>query len=194
MAGARTRRAGQTRDMSESWIGETHERQSRCSPPGIATRPRRFPMPVRLGPMPEIDFAFLADAAETQPGHKFHVLGGGITRIGGRTFPLRHPHLALVVGLLVTAPETDREHELRIVLLDPDGHEVTGATGSLVAQGHPDGRDAILTFSIDLWNLTFPSPGDYSFRILVNGSERKRLPLVLVRPTDAAPGGRAGAT
>lgn len=132
--------------------------------------------------MPEIDFAFLADAAETQPGQKFHVLGGGITRIGGRTFPLRHPHLALVVGLMVTAPETEREHDLRIVLLDPDGHEVTGATGSLVAKGQPDGRDAILTFSIDLWNLTFPSPGDYSFRILVNGSERKRLGLVLVRP------------
>jgi hypothetical protein len=135
--------------------------------------------------MPEIDYAFLADAAETQPGQKFHVLGGGITRIGGRTFPLRHPHVALVVGLLVTAPETDREHELRIVLLDPDGHEVTGATGSLLARGHPDGRDAILTFSIDLWNLTFPSPGDYSFRILVNGSERKRLALVLVRPADS---------
>jgi hypothetical protein len=138
--------------------------------------------------MPEIDFAFLADAAETQPGHKFHVLGGGITRIGGRAFPLRHPHLALVVGLLVTAPETSREHELRIVLLDPDGHEVTGATGNLVAQSNPDGRDAILTFSIDLWNLTFPSPGDYSFRILVNGSERKRLALVLVRSTETAAG------
>ena len=136
--------------------------------------------------MPEIDFAFLADAAETSPGQKFHVIGGGITRIGGRTFPLRHPHLALVVGLLVTAPETEREHELRIVLLDPDGVEVTGATGNLVARGHGDGRDSILTFSIDLWNLTFPTPGDYSFRILVNGSERKRLPLLLVGPEGAA--------
>ena len=148
---------------------------------------RSLPAPGTLydGRMPEIDYAFLADAAETQPGQKFHVLGGGITRIGGRNFPLRHPHVALVVGLLVTAPETDREHELRIVLLDPDGHEVTGATGSLLARGHPDGRDAILTFSIDLWNLTFPAPGDYSFRILVNGSERKRLALVLVRPADS---------
>ena len=141
--------------------------------------------------MPEIDYAFLADAAETQPGHKFHVLGGGITRIGGRTFPLRHPHLALVVGMLVTAPETGREHELRIVLLDPDGHEVTGATGSLVARGQEDARDTILTFSIDLWNLVFPSPGDYSFRILVNGSERKRLSLLLVKPaaSDVPPTG-----
>ena len=140
------------------------------------------------GAMPEIEYAFLADAAESQPGQKFHVLGGGITRIGGRTFPLRHPHLALVVGLLVTAPETRREHELRIVLLDPDGHEVTGATGSLVAAGEPDGRDTILTFGIDLWNLAFPTPGDYSFRILVKGSERKRLGLVLERPAgDGAP-------
>src|SRR5919197_3763966 len=134
--------------------------------------------------MPEIDFAFLADAAETSPGQKFHVLGCGITRIGGRSFPLRHPHLALVVALTVTSPETEREHELRIVLLDPDGREVTGATGSLVARGHGDGRDAVLTFSIDLWNLTSPSPGDYSFRLLVNGSERKRLPLLLVGPSE----------
>jgi len=136
--------------------------------------------------MPDIDFAFLADAAETVPGHKFHVLGGGVARIGGRRFPLRHPHLALVIGLMVTAPETDREHEIRFVLLDPDGHEVAGATGSLTARSQGDGRDAVLTFSIDLWNLEFQAPGDYSFRILVNGSERKRLPLLLVRPPEGS--------
>jgi len=134
--------------------------------------------------MPDIDFAFLADAAETVPGQKFHVLGGGVARIGGRRFPLRHPHLALVIGLQVTAPETDREHEIRFVLLDPDGGEVAGATGSLVARSQRDARDAVLTFSIDLWNLSFPAPGDYSFRILVNGSERKRLPLLLLAPPE----------
>lgn len=132
--------------------------------------------------VPDIDFAFLADAAETQPGQKFHVLGGGVSRIGGRTFPLLHPHLALVLGLLVTAAEVDREHEVRFVLLDPDGGEIADATGNLVARGHTDGRDSVLTFSIDLWNLTFPRPGDYSFRILVNGSERKRLPLLIAAP------------
>ena len=132
--------------------------------------------------MPDIEYAFLADAAETPPGSKFHVLGGGISRIGGRTFPLRHPHIALVLGLLVTSPETDRGHEIRFVLLDPDGKEVAGATGNLVAHSQGDGRDSIVTFSIDLWNVTFPAPGDYSFRILVNGSERKRLPLVIAGP------------
>ena len=130
--------------------------------------------------MPDIDYTFLADAAQTAPGQKFHVLGGGVTRITGTTFPLRHPHLALVVGLRVSAAETDREHEIRFVLLDPDGNEVAGATGSLVAHGQADARDTSLTFSIDLWNLTFPAVGDYSFRLLVNGSELKRLPLVIV--------------
>jgi len=57
-----------------------------------------------------------------------------------------------------------------------------------VARSQRDGRDAVLTFSIDLWNLTFPAPGDYSFRLLVNGSERKRLPLLILRPPDGAVG------
>ena len=139
--------------------------------------------------MPDIDYAFLADAAQTMPGQKFHILGGGITRIGGRSFPLRHPHLALVVGLLVTAPETDRPHDIRFGLLDPDGREVAGATGSLTAHGQTGGRDATLTFAIDLWNLTFPAAGDYSFRVLVNGSERKRVPLeVVALPAEGAAG------
>jgi len=142
----------------------------------------RAARPGTMGRMPDIEYAFLADAAETQPGQKFHVLGGGVSRIGGRAFPLRHPHLAMVLGLLVTAPEVDREHEVRFVLLDPDGCEVAGATGNLQARGHTDGRDTVLTFSIDLWNLQFPAPGDYSFRILVNGSERKRLPLLVSGP------------
>ena len=49
---------------------------------------------------------------------------------------------------------------------------------------HED-RDSILTFSLDMWNLSFPGPGDYSIRILVDGSERKRLPLLLLAPPDA---------
>jgi hypothetical protein len=144
--------------------------------------------------VPEIDFAFLADAAQSVPGEKFHVIGGGVSRLGGRTFPLRHPHLALVVGLRVTSPETDRGHDLRFILLDPDGHEVASATGTIVAHGSDDARDAILTFAIDLWNLAFPGPGDYSVRILVNGSERKRLPLLVVAFPDGPESGTDGAS
>ena len=91
--------------------------------------------------MPDIDFAFLADAAEARPGEKFSVLGGGVSRLAGRTFPFRHPHLALVIGLSVTAPETGREHEVRFVLLDPDGRELAGANGVVRTSPPPDARD-----------------------------------------------------
>ncbi len=134
--------------------------------------------------MPDIEFAFLADSADARPGEKFHVLGGGVSRLGSRAFPFHHPHLALLVGLLVTAPEMDREHEVRFTLLDPAGKEIAGAVGQIQAHGAHDGRDTVLTFSIDLWNLGFEAPGDHSLRILVDGSERKRLPLIVERSVE----------
>lgn len=141
--------------------------------------------------VPDIEYAFLADAADARPGHKFSVLGGGVSRLGGPEFPLRHPHLAMVVGLLVTAPELDSEHELRFVLLTPDGQELSSASARITASGPSEGRDSILTFGLDLWNLTFPTPGDYSMRILVNGSERKRLPLLIEARSEPGLEGRA---
>jgi hypothetical protein len=137
--------------------------------------------------VPDIEYAFLADAADARPGQKFAVIGGGVSRLGGPQFPLRHPHLALVCGLLVTSPELGTEHELQFVLLTPDGNRLSNATAKIVAGGQTDGRDTVLTFSLDLWNLSFPAPGDYSIRILIDGSERKRLPLVVEQRT-APPG------
>jgi len=129
--------------------------------------------------VPDIEYAFLADAADARPGQKFAVIGGGVTRLGGGQFPLHHPHLALVCGLSVTAPEFGAEHDLQFVLLTPEGRQLTNATAKIMANGNNDGRDTVLTFSLDMWNLSFPTPGDYSIRILVDGSERKRLELVV---------------
>ena len=108
--------------------------------------------------MPDIDFAFLADAAQARPGEKFSVLGGGVSRLAARTFPFRHPHLALVIGLSVTAPETNREHEVRFVLLDPDGRELAGAGGVVRASPPPDARDSVLTFAVDLGTSASSGP------------------------------------
>ncbi len=142
--------------------------------------------------MPDIAYAFLADAAQTVPGQKFNVLGGGISRIGSRSFPLRHPHLALVIGLRVTSAETDRSHEIRLRMLDPDGTEIASATATIAMQRRADARDEVLTFAVDLWNLTFPTGGEHSVRILVNGSERERLPLLITLVTGDTPDGGMG--
>ena len=138
-------------------------------------------------PMPDIEYAFMADAAEAQPGRKFAVIGGGVSRLGGPVFPLRHPHLALVVGLRVAATELDADHEVRFVLLRPDGEELTSGAAGIRANGPGDGRDSVLTFSVDLWNLVFDTSGEHSMRLLVDGQERKRLDLLVERRDPAAP-------
>ena len=79
----------------------------------------------------------------------------------------------------MTTPEFGAEHDLQFVLLTPEGKQLSNATAKVLANGPPDGRDSVLTFSLDMWNLCFPAPGDYSIRIMVDGSERKRLPLVV---------------
>lgn len=142
--------------------------------------------------MPDIAYAFLADAAQSVPGQKFNVLGGGVSRIGARSLPLRHPHLALVVGLRVTAAETDRSHDVHLLVLDPDGTEIASATATIAMQRRHDARDEVLTFAVDLWNLTFPTGGDHSVRILVNGSERERLPLLISLVTEGPEEGVPG--
>lgn len=129
--------------------------------------------------MPEIEYAFLADAAEVQPGSKFHVLGGGVTRLSGPAFPFTHPHLAVLVGLRLTAVERAREHDLGFVVTAPDGAQVTNATGRVISRGPNDVGDIVVAIAMDLWNMTMRTAGEYSVRITIDGNERKRLPLVV---------------
>ena len=136
--------------------------------------------------MPDIEYAFLADAAEVQPGSKFHVLGGGVTRLTGPAFPFVHPHLSLVVGLRLSSAERNREHDLGFVVTAPDGAQVANASGRVISHGPEDGNDGVLTIAIDLWNMTLKAAGEHLVRITVDGSERKRLPLAVARARETS--------
>jgi len=137
--------------------------------------------------MPEVEYAFLADAAEVQAGSKFHILGGGVSRLSGPAFPFVHPHLSLVVGLRVTSVERDREHELGFVVTAPDGAQVANASGRVVSHGPRDAADIVVTIAVDLWNMTLNTAGEYAVRISVDGSERKRLPLHVTSGREVVP-------
>jgi DUF971 family protein len=73
------------------------------------------------------------------------------------------------------------------VLTAPDGARVTSSTGRVVAHGPQESNDVILTLAVDLWNLTFASTGEYAVRILMGGSERKRLSLLVTQTRDVLP-------
>jgi len=128
--------------------------------------------------MPTLDFAFLADAAEADPGRKFYVLGGGIDQIAGPKFPLVHPHMSLVMRLLVSRDELGRAHVLTVRLGDPAGKEMARIDGQIETQvAEIAGLAVPVNMVINMGNTRFEQPGEYSIDILMNGEFQRTLPL-----------------
>ena len=129
--------------------------------------------------MPHVEFAFLADAAEAEPGRKFYVLGGGVDSIGAPGgFPIVHPHLALLLRVLVHPAEADRPHAIEIKLMDSDGAEMAKVEGNFEASGWTQsGREIPMSIVLNFMNTRFEHAGDYSFEILLNNQHQKSLPL-----------------
>lgn len=128
--------------------------------------------------MPKLDFAFLADAAEAEPGRKFYVLGGGIDNITGAGFPLVHPHMSLVMRWLIHPAELGHRHHLEVRLGDADGKELARIEGDIEAgSGGPPGREAAVNMVINMAQMRFESAGDFSIEILMNNQHQKSLAL-----------------
>ncbi len=134
--------------------------------------------------MPTLDFAFLADSAEAEPGRKFYVLGGGVDVISGPATPLVHPHLSLLMRFLVHPAELGRAHRLEVKLVDADGGELAKLEGELEAGiGAPAGRPAAVNVVINMANTRFERAGDYAVEILMNDQHQKSLPLRVQTPS-----------
>ena len=128
--------------------------------------------------MPILDFAFLADAAEAEPGRKLYVLGGGIDQIAGPQYPLVHPHMSLVMRWLLSLAEMNSRHHLEIRLVDADGAELAKIEGDIEAGGMPPaGQTASVNMVINMANTRFDRPGDYAFEIQMNHQHAKSVPL-----------------
>ena len=128
--------------------------------------------------MPDLDFAFLADAAEAEPGRKFYVLGGGIDQIAGPEFPLVHPHMSLVMRFVVHPAELGRSHHLEVRMVDADGHELARIEGDIQTQaGEPTGREVGVNMVINLTNTRFATAGDYQLDITMNNQFQRSLGL-----------------
>lgn len=128
--------------------------------------------------MPTLDFAFLADAAEAEPGHKLYVLGGGIEQIAGPEFPLTHPRMSLVMRFLIHPTELGRAHHLEVRMVDADGHSLARIEGDIETQPtEATGREVPVNMVINLTNSRFEQPGDYALDIMMNNQFQKSLPL-----------------
>ncbi len=139
---------------------------------------------------PTVDVALLADAVQAVRG-KLYVLGGGWDTLWVRSFPARHPSLA--IGLRIRVPSSWGEEVLKVSveLQDADGapmlpqplaHTVRLPTSS---SGTTD-YGLIRSFTFN--NLLFRSEGSYSFVISVDDEPLSRLRFaVRSRPGETGP-------
>ena len=128
----------------------------------------------------EVDFAFLADAAEVANG-KLHLVGGAFDTIWTQQVPLNYPKLSLAMRLLLSAAELDRKHKVEIRIMNEDGKVVPPSVGGdleisknpNLPKGWKQGFMTVMNFA----NLTFPAFGDYSFELIVDNRSEKSIPL-----------------
>ena len=130
----------------------------------------------------ELDFAFLADAADVPLG-KLFVLGGAFDTINVSGFPATHPFLSVVVRFLFRPHDLDRKHDIEILLLDADGKQVAQAKGDLTMPKSPDspaGWKQAIILPLRFFNVPFKQAGHYSFEILADGQMLKAIPLRVI--------------
>jgi hypothetical protein len=127
----------------------------------------------------EVDFAFLADAAEVTQG-KLYVMGGAFDTIWTSNVPVSHLRLSFVMRLLFMPAEVGRRHRVEINLMDEDGKGIAKVGGELEIGQNPNlckgWRQGFLT-ALNFPNLKFEKFGDYSFEIVVNNTSLKSTPL-----------------
>ncbi len=127
----------------------------------------------------EVDFVFLADAAEVTQG-KLYVMGGAFDTIWASNIPVAHPRLSLVMRLLFTPAEIGRKHRVEINLMDEDGRRMASVGGDLEIGQNPNlpkgWRQGFLTV-LNFAALKFEKFGDYGFEVVVNNSSLKNVPL-----------------
>lgn len=128
----------------------------------------------------QLEFAFLADAAQATPDGKFSVIGGGFNVIYAPQFPALHSTLSIVIKLHVTKAEVGQEHNLRVELLNPLNATAMPPLGAKFTptsnKDHPD-WPITAQFAINLAGLIFEMPGKYTFRLSVDNVQLGTLPL-----------------
>ena len=132
----------------------------------------------------EVDFAFLADAAEAVNG-KIYVIGGAFDTIWANSAPLNHPHLSFIAKLLLSPAELGRHHQIELKIVNEDGKtaappitaQLNVAKNENLQRGWKQGHIFVLNFG----NLRFENFGDYSFEIVVNNSSLKNVALHIAK-------------
>jgi hypothetical protein len=119
----------------------------------------------------ELKFAFLAEAAKVEESGIFSVIGGGfdVLRNAG-PFPAKKRTMSLLGRLELTDAECRTQHELVVELIGPDGRTLPSEIRLRFIpfkEGEQVDPKTWITVGLDYRDVTFPDPGEYTFRVSV---------------------------
>lgn len=126
----------------------------------------------------DLDFAVIADyAANTSDGKL--VVGGIFDTIQTAELPAVQPSMAVILRIRAH-PGEEGGHEVRVRLVDPDGHDIIAGLEApiLFTELDPlDGGTAQLV--LQLAGLSFASTGRHGLDVFLDGRFERTIPLYI---------------
>jgi len=128
----------------------------------------------------EVKLAVLADYSNVSKEGKLNLLGI-FDVIRARNFPAVHRNMQLVMILEAPSSEANTDKNVQVRLMNADGKRVFEVGAQLKLAQPPPGEVIKSPQILNLNNIPFDRPGDYAFCILINGEEKGRVRLKLVK-------------
>lgn len=125
----------------------------------------------------EVTLAIACDYANISQDGKLNILGV-FQEVNPLVLPAIVPQMFLVVSFEAGAAEFGTQKHVRIALLEADGTEVVAMEAPITVQSPARaGSRAYINQVLALQGLAFQNTGDYAFHVLVNGEEKRAVPL-----------------
>lgn len=135
----------------------------------------------------EVTLAVLADYANVSREGKLNILGV-FGEVNPPVLPWRLPQMYLVISMKFQPAETMAEVPLKVVLWEADGDERLSLEQNIPVPTQRGERT--VNQIVGLAGLRFDKAGNYTFRILVSGEERRVLPFRVNEPPPENDAGR----
>jgi hypothetical protein len=141
-----------------------------------------------------LDWAILANAAETSSNGLVNMLGAGWDDGIRPAFPAPFAG-ALALRLLFHPRELELSHRLTVGVVGVDGQQIVEITHTLDLRAAaqqvraPRLTDEVpISIAINLATLAIPSPGSYAVEIFLDGAHLRTIPLAFHLPPDVPAG------
>lgn len=132
----------------------------------------------------EVVAFFASDHAEALNG-KVYINGGFWNRLTYAQYPAVVPAMSVVAVIQVPFHEYQKDHQVRIGMVDEDGQptplKVDGTFRVGASAEMRPGDPTLMPIAIGISGLRIEQAGDYSFTLSIDGEELDRYPIRAVQ-------------